>query len=39
MADISRYEKGSRDPRVTTVARLAAALEITIADLLASSSR
>jgi transcriptional regulator with XRE-family HTH domain len=34
MADISRYESGSRDPRITTVARLAGALEVTIADLL-----
>lgn len=36
MADISRYENGGRDPRITTVARLAAALEVTIAELLAS---
>jgi transcriptional regulator with XRE-family HTH domain len=35
MADISRYESGSRDPRITTVARLAQALEVSIADLLA----
>lgn len=35
MADISRYESGSRDPRITTVARLAQALEVPIADLLA----
>lgn len=35
MADISRYESGSRDPRISTVARLAIALEIPIADLLA----
>jgi transcriptional regulator with XRE-family HTH domain len=34
MADISRYESGSRDPRVTTVARLAAALEVSIGELL-----
>jgi transcriptional regulator with XRE-family HTH domain len=34
MADISRYESGSRDPRITTVARLAQALEVPIADLL-----
>jgi transcriptional regulator with XRE-family HTH domain len=34
MADISRYEAGNRDPRVSTVARLAAALEVSIADLL-----
>lgn len=35
MADISRYETGRRDPRITTVARLAQALEVPIADLLA----
>jgi transcriptional regulator with XRE-family HTH domain len=35
MADISRYESGSRDPRISTVARLAEALELSIADLLA----
>lgn len=35
MADISRYESGSRDPRISTVARLAEALELPIADLLA----
>ena len=35
MADISRYESGSRDPRISTVARLAVALETPIADLLA----
>jgi transcriptional regulator with XRE-family HTH domain len=35
MADISRYESGSRDPRITTVARLAQALEVPIAELLA----
>jgi transcriptional regulator with XRE-family HTH domain len=34
MADISRYESGSRDPRITTVARLAEALDISIADLI-----
>jgi transcriptional regulator with XRE-family HTH domain len=34
MADISRYENGGRDPRITTVARLAAALDVTIAYLL-----
>ncbi|HEX2070577.1 MAG TPA: helix-turn-helix transcriptional regulator [Thermoleophilaceae bacterium] len=34
MADISRYESGSRDPRVTTVARLADALEVPIGELL-----
>ncbi len=34
MADISRYESGSRDPRISTVARLAEALELPIADLL-----
>jgi transcriptional regulator with XRE-family HTH domain len=37
MADISRYESGSRDPRITTVARLAEALEVTIADLVGAS--
>jgi DNA-binding XRE family transcriptional regulator len=35
MADISRYESGSRDPRISTVARLAEALDTPIADLLA----
>jgi len=35
MADISRYEGGSRDPRISTVARLASALDVTIAELLA----
>jgi transcriptional regulator with XRE-family HTH domain len=35
MADISRYESGRRDPRISTVARLAVALETPIADLLA----
>jgi transcriptional regulator with XRE-family HTH domain len=34
MADISRYESASRDPRITTVARLAAALDVPIAELL-----
>lgn len=34
MADISRYETGSRDPRITTVGRLAEALETPIGDLL-----
>jgi transcriptional regulator with XRE-family HTH domain len=34
MADISRYESGVRDPRVTTIARLAHALDVPIADLL-----
>ena len=38
MADISRYESGSRDPRISTVARLAAALDIPIAELLAGPS-
>ena len=37
MADISRYESGSRDPRITTIARLAQALEVPIADLLEGS--
>jgi transcriptional regulator with XRE-family HTH domain len=36
MADISRYESGSRDPRITTVARLAKALDVSVADLLDS---
>jgi ribosome-binding protein aMBF1 (putative translation factor) len=35
MADISRYESGSRDPRISTIARLAEALDTPIADLLA----
>jgi uncharacterized protein len=34
MADISRYEAGGRDPRVTTVARLAAALNVPVVELL-----
>jgi transcriptional regulator with XRE-family HTH domain len=34
MADISRYEGAHRDPRITTVARLAEALEVRIAELL-----
>jgi transcriptional regulator with XRE-family HTH domain len=34
MADVSRYESGNRDPRISTVARLAAALEVPIAELL-----
>jgi transcriptional regulator with XRE-family HTH domain len=34
MADISRYEGGGRDPRVTTVARLATALDVSLAELL-----
>ena len=37
MADISRYESGNRDPRVSTVARLAAALETPIGELLADT--
>lgn len=37
MADISRYESASRDPRITTIARLAQALEIPIAELLEDS--
>jgi transcriptional regulator with XRE-family HTH domain len=36
MADISRYESGSRDPRLSTVARLADALDLPIGDLLAA---
>jgi transcriptional regulator with XRE-family HTH domain len=38
MADISRYESASRDPRVSTVARLAVALDVSIAELLDGSS-
>jgi transcriptional regulator with XRE-family HTH domain len=34
MADISRYESGTRDPRITTIARLAQALDVRIAELL-----
>jgi transcriptional regulator with XRE-family HTH domain len=34
MADISRYESAHRDPRISTVARLAVALEVRISDLL-----
>ncbi len=37
MADISRYESGSRDPRITTIARLAQALDVPIAYLLEGS--
>ena len=37
MADISRYESGSRDPRITTIARLAQALDVSIAELLDGS--
>jgi transcriptional regulator with XRE-family HTH domain len=37
MADISRYESGSRDPRITTIARLAQALDVPIAYLLECS--
>jgi transcriptional regulator with XRE-family HTH domain len=37
MADISRYESGSRDPRITTIARLAEALDVPIAELLDGS--
>ncbi len=39
MADISRYESGGRDPRITTVARLAQALEVPIAELLAGTGK
>lgn len=35
MADISRYESALRDPRITTVARIADALGVTASDLLA----
>lgn len=34
MADISRYEGGGRDPRITTLARLAAALDVPLTELL-----
>jgi transcriptional regulator with XRE-family HTH domain len=34
MADISRYESGYRDPRISTIARLALALDMPIAELL-----
>jgi transcriptional regulator with XRE-family HTH domain len=34
MADISRYEAGHRDPRVSTVERLATALGVPTAELL-----
>jgi transcriptional regulator with XRE-family HTH domain len=37
MADISRYESGSRDPRISTVARLADALDASIGELLADT--
>lgn len=35
MADISRYEGARRDPRISTVARLAVALDTSVAALLA----
>lgn len=38
MADISRYEAGSRDPRISTVARLAHALDVPPATLLEAST-
>lgn len=34
MADISRYEGARRDPRISTVARLAIALDTSVAALL-----
>ncbi|MEX1140978.1 MAG: helix-turn-helix transcriptional regulator [Thermoleophilaceae bacterium] len=34
MADISRYEGGRRDPRLSTIERLAIALDVSVADLL-----
>ena len=33
MAEISRLERGGRDPRLSTIARIAAALEVPIEDL------
>lgn len=33
MADISRYEAGRRDPRLSTVERLALALDVPISEL------
>jgi transcriptional regulator with XRE-family HTH domain len=39
MADISRYESASRDPRLSTVARLAEALEVPIANLFATATK
>jgi transcriptional regulator with XRE-family HTH domain len=33
MAEISRYELGQRDPRLSTIARLAAGLELDAAEL------
>lgn len=33
MAEISRLELGKRDPRLSTVARVAGALELTVVDL------
>jgi transcriptional regulator with XRE-family HTH domain len=38
MADISRYEAGNRDPRISTVARLAHALDVPPAVLLEASA-
>jgi transcriptional regulator with XRE-family HTH domain len=37
MADISRYENGGRDPRISTVARLAEALDVPVTLLLADA--
>lgn len=39
MADISRYESGNRDARITTVARLADALGVHIVKLLETPRR
>lgn len=38
MADISRYENGARDPRLTTVARLADALDVPPGELLVGTA-
>jgi transcriptional regulator with XRE-family HTH domain len=33
MAEISRLERGTRDPRLSTIVRVALALEVTLEDL------
>lgn len=39
MADISRYESALRDPRITTVARIAGALGVPVGVLLEPAKR
>lgn len=38
-SEISRLERGLRDPRLSTVVRLAQALEVAVADLVAGTDR